>query len=151
MKKSSFSISTPEQSPGFLLWQVTTLWQREIKSALEPLHLSHSAFVILASLLWFKEQKSEVTQTTIIEHSKLDKMTVSKSLKALEQKKLLHRKEHPIDTRAKSIMISKSGEKLAKEALKLVEAVDAKFFALLDGKECKELNQLFGKLLNRNL
>jgi len=28
---NTFSIEKPEESSGFLLWQVTNLWQREIK------------------------------------------------------------------------------------------------------------------------
>ena len=55
--KSNFQVKKAEDSSGFLLWQVTTLWQREIKHALKMVDLSHSEFVILASLLWFKEQK----------------------------------------------------------------------------------------------
>ena len=50
------------------------------KKALEDVELSHASFVILASLLWFEEQNKETTQTTIINHTKLDKMTVSSSI-----------------------------------------------------------------------
>ena len=82
-KKSNFDVKKAEESSGFLLWQVTTMWQREIKKALEDVELSHASFVILASLLWFEEQNVEITQTTIINHTKLDKMTVSKNLKSL--------------------------------------------------------------------
>ena len=146
MKKSSFKVDTPDKSSGFLLWQVTTLWQREIKSALEDVELSHSAFVILASLLWFKEHSKSVTQTTIIEHTKLDKMTVSKSLKSLEQKEFVMSREDKTDTRAKSINLTKEGEKLTKKAIKIVEKVDASFFASLSNDEQQSLNKLFKKL-----
>ncbi len=36
-----FSVKKPEESSGFLLWQVTNLWQREIKKALEQYGLTH--------------------------------------------------------------------------------------------------------------
>ena len=148
MALSSFDVKTPEESSGFLLWQVTTLWQRDIKSALESFELNHSSFVILASLLWFQEHDVEVTQTTIIEHTKLDKMVVSKSLKQLQQKELLNRVEHKTDTRAKMIILNQSGEELAKKALKAVEEVDKSFFSKLDESERKYLNGMFVKLKN---
>lgn len=145
MKKSNFK-ETTEASSGFLLWQVTTLWQREIKSALEKVRLSHSAFVILASLLWFKEQKKTVTQTSIIEHSKLDKMTVSKSLKSLEKSGWVERTENKFDTRAKTIVLSDDGIELALKSVKIVEKIDEEFFSNLDKKERLILNGLFLKL-----
>src|SRR3546814_15453085 len=40
----------PENSPGFLLWQVTNQWQRRLRATLEPLGLTHVQFVLLAGL-----------------------------------------------------------------------------------------------------
>ena len=45
-KASSFQKA--EQSPGFLMWQASTLWRRKIEAVLSEYKLSHSAFVILA-------------------------------------------------------------------------------------------------------
>jgi len=36
MTKTDFGFDKAEESTGFLLWQVTNLWQREIKKALKP-------------------------------------------------------------------------------------------------------------------
>ena len=145
MKKSHFK-ATAKQSSGFLLWQVTTLWQREIKIALEPLGLSHSGFVLLASLLWFEEQDVVVTQTTLIEHTKLDKMTVSKSLKVLERNGFVLRTENEQDTRAKTILLSNEGRSVAIESVKVVEGVDGSFFSAITAGERDVLNGLFLKL-----
>ena len=146
MKKSCFRQEKAEQSSGFLLWQVTTIWQREIKTALEPLGLSHSGFVLLASLLWFEEQDTVVTQTTLIEHTKLDKMTVSKSLRGLEEKGLVLRMENKQDTRAKTIFLSDEGRSLAIESVKIVERIDGSFFSAITAEERELLNGLFLKL-----
>ena len=146
-KQSNFKDKEAEQSSGFLLWQVTTLWQRQIKSALNVVNLSHSGFVILASLLWFKEQKTTVTQTTIIEHTKLDKMTVSKSLKTLEKDNFILKSENEIDTRAKTITLTNEGVKLAIKSIKIVENIDNDFFSILDIEDKNKLNSLFIKLL----
>ena len=145
--KSNFQVDKPEQSSGFLLWQVTTLWQREVKNALNVIDLSHSKFVILASLLWFKEQKTIVTQTTIIGHTKLDKMTVSKSLKILEKDDLILKCENEVDTRAKTIILTDKGIELAIKSLKIVENIDNDFFSKLDIKDKNKLNSLFSELL----
>jgi len=146
-KASNFQVKKAEQSSGFLLWQVTTLWQREIKTALDAVSLNHSGFVILASLLWFKEQKIVTTQTTIIEHTKLDKMTVSKSLKTLEKNGFVLRSENEIDTRAKTITLTDDGMKLAIKSVKIVEDIDNLFFAKLNKEDKNQLNSLFLELL----
>jgi len=39
---NTFSVEKAEESSGFLLWQVTNLWQREIKKALDEFGLTHS-------------------------------------------------------------------------------------------------------------
>ena len=57
MKKSDFIFEKPEESTGFLLWQVTNLWQREIKKALEKYGLTHSQFVLIASMYWLELEK----------------------------------------------------------------------------------------------
>jgi len=146
MKKSNFN-ETDKTSSGFLLWQVTTLWQREIKTALEEVSLSHSGFVLLASLLWFKEQELVVTQTTLIEHTKLDKMTVSKSLKKLEKEDLVLRAENEADTRAKTIILTDDGESLAMKSVMIVEEVDKRFFSIFSQQEKKQFNGFFLKFL----
>lgn len=147
MTDNSFKFEKPEYSSGFLLWQVTTLWQRKMKSALETIELSHSGFVILASLLWFKEQKMEVTQTVLINHTKLDKMTVSKSLKILEKNLLVRRSENEKDTRAKTITLTEKGIHLTKQAIVLVENIDKAFFSNLEAEEIQQLNKLFIKII----
>jgi len=148
-KQSNSSIQKADDSSGFLLWQVTTLWQREIKKALESVELSHSAFVILASLLWFDEQQIEPTQTTIINHTKLDKMTVSKSLKALVSQGLVSRFENELDTRAKTIVLTEQGKNIAIQTVKIVEGVDRVFFSKLKNDEKTVLNELFVKLVRQ--
>ena len=143
---SSFGFDVPEDSPGFLLWQTTMTWQRAIKKALDPFEITHPQFVILAILLWFEESEVIPNQVLIINQSKLDKMTVSKSIKSLAQKDLVTRDEHPEDTRAKSVELTKSGIKLAKKLVGIVEGVDAKYFGILNQQDQKNLIQALNKL-----
>ncbi|HEY0518719.1 MAG TPA: hypothetical protein VGC84_04425, partial [Ilumatobacteraceae bacterium] len=46
--------ASPDLSPGFVLWQVATVWQREIRDALADLELTHAQFVLLASVGWLE-------------------------------------------------------------------------------------------------
>ena len=107
MKNSTFGFSKPEDSPGFLLWQTTITWQRLIKKALDPYGISHAQFVILAVTLWFESKNHEVSQSLIIRQSKLDKMTVSKSLKKLVAEEYVKRMEHQVDTRGNPFILTK--------------------------------------------
>src|SRR5438552_3272478 len=100
MAKSVFTIDKPEESLGLLLWQTTITWQRLIKKSLDKHNISHAQFVILAIVLWFETHNENPTQITIARQSKLDKMTVSKSLKKLALEGYIKRAEHVDDTRA---------------------------------------------------
>ena len=131
---NTFSVETAEESSGFLLWQVTNLWQREIRKALEQYGLTHSQFVLMASIHWLTLAKQEVTQVMLSAHTKIDPMTTSTVLRTLQQKGLVERKEHLTDTRAKTVALTEEGKKTVKKAVVTVEEFDARFFSLLEGK-----------------
>lgn len=147
MSNPPFGFDVPEDSPGFLLWQTTMSWQRLIKKALEPYDISHAQFVIMAILLWFYGQKKEVTQVDIIGVSKLDKMTVSKSLKKLGSMNFVARLENKEDTRAKSVQLTKKGATLAHKLVPIVEGIDAHFFGNLPKKQERELIGILRRLM----
>jgi DNA-binding MarR family transcriptional regulator len=137
---NTFSVEKPEDSSGFLLWQVTNLWQREIKKALEQYGLTHSQFVLLASIHWLTLHKQEVTQVVLSNHTKIDPMTTSTVLRTLQQKGFIQRQEHLTDTRAKTVVLTEEGKKLIKKAVVTVEKFDIEFFSVL-GNKTTELNQ----------
>lgn len=141
MKSVIFGFDKPEDSPGFLLWQTTITWQRLIKKALDPYGISHAQFVILAITLWFETKNQSVTQSLVIRQSKLDKMTVSKSFKKLTTTGYVNRLEDKIDTRAKSIHLTKKGKALISKLIPIVEMIDKDFFAVV-----KKIN--LGSLIN---
>ena len=136
---NTFSVEKAEESSGFLLWQVTNLWQREIKKALEEFGLTHSQYVLLASIHWLTLHNQEVTQVVLSNHTKIDPMTTSTVLRTLQQKGFLQRKEHLTDTRAKTVELTKEGVKIIKMAVVAVEKFDKEFFSLL-GNKVTELN-----------
>ncbi len=138
MGNGPFSVDN-ENSLGFLLWQTTISWHRRIKKALESYGISHAQFVILAIILWLREQKHASTQGVLIEMSKLDKMTVSKALRKLVTMGLIQRHESPVDARAKSVYLTESGVALALKLVPLVEGIDATFFGQLTQQEQSSL------------
>ena len=152
MKKddNTFSVEKAEDSSGFLLWQVTNCWQREIKKALEPYKLTHSQFVLMASIHWLTLQKQDVTQILLSSHTKIDPMTTSTVLRTLQTKGLLQRQEHLTDTRAKTVGLTDNGKKIIKQAVKTVEAFDKTFFEVLGSKTQKFNVQLLTLLGQKN-
>ena len=149
MRKNSekiFSVETPEESSGFLLWQVTNLWQREMRKALKRYDLTHTQFVLLASTLWLSKQNEAVTQTLLSSHTKIDRMTTSTVLRALQKRGLIERQDHLTDTRAKAIRLTPSGRKTAKLAVTVVEKFDSDFFHPL-GDETNYFNSKLNLLL----
>jgi len=150
MKKADdkiFGFEHAEDSTGFLLWQVTNLWQREIKRALEKYDLTHSQFVLLASIAWLSMSHESVTQILLSAHSKIDPMTTSTVLRTLQGKGLIKRQEHATDTRAKTVGLTPEGQKIAKQAVKAVEKFDDDFFKPL-GEKSKEFNKRLISLLS---
>ena len=141
-KDNTFSVEKAEDSSGFLLWQVTNLWQREIKKALKAFNLTHSQFVLMASIHWLTLHKQDVTQILLSAHTKIDPMTTSTVLRTLQAKGFLQRQEHITDTRAKTVGLTDNGKKILKQAVKTVETFDKDFFATLGNK-----THLFNKQL----
>ncbi|PJZ69602.1 MarR family transcriptional regulator [Leptospira perolatii] len=134
-KEKVFSFKNADDSPGFLLWQVSNLWQREIRKVLEPFELTHAQFVLLAVSFWLKTVGMEATQVRIAERAKTDPMTTSTVLRTLEKKKLIRRFDHSTDTRAKLVEVTEKGEALLHEVVPGVEGFDSRFFAQVKGNK----------------
>ena len=139
MAKTDFLFGNPEDSPEFLLWQVTNLWQKGKSKVLEKYNLTNSQMTLLASILWLTQQKMEVTQIVLSSQASMDPMTTSTVLRTLKTKGLITREEHSTDTRAKIVMFSVEGRKLTIQALKAVEQFNKRFFKPL-GKKVTEFN-----------
>ena len=140
MKSSKFKDS--HQSVGLIFWKVSTLWQRKIKENLNKINLTHTQFVILASIQELSERHEIITQKEISDFSSVDTMTVSSVLRLLEKKNLITRITHPKDTRANKIEVTSEGQKIIHVAIPIVEAVDDEFFFDDDEKNMKFIELL---------
>lgn len=121
----------PGESPGLLMWQATMHWQRVMRETLAEHGLTHTQFVLLASLCWLESQEGPVNQARIADHARLDPMMTSQVLRALERNGWLDRKDHPGDARAFLLRPTRRGRSLIRKALPAVEAADAAFFGVL--------------------
>ncbi len=133
----------PEQSPGFLLWQVSTNWRRLIEAALAEIGLTHPQFVLLASLGWLHRNGSSVTQVELARHCRMDITMTSQILRLLEKKRYIERKQQGGNDRSKFPKVTDNGSRLIKQAIPLVEQIDHSFFKKLgsDQKYCVEILQ----------
>lgn len=123
-----------EDSPGFLLWQLTNLWQQRIRSALAPLGITHVQFVLLANVAWLENSGKLVSQATLSRHARTDVMMTSQVVRTLEEKGLLTRTVHPTDTRARVVSLTAEGRRVAQQAMHVVETADEQFFQELGGQ-----------------
>lgn len=124
----NFKFKKPEDSPGFLLWQITNHWQRLQRAALSELGITHPQFVVLAALLWMSNQDIEVTQKTISELTHIDKMSTSDLVATLLSKKMIKKIKSKTDGRAFTLSLTEKGKKIVLKAIPVVEGIDQVFF-----------------------
>ena len=131
--------STPEESPGFLLWRTSTLWRRALEAVLKPLDLTHPQFVVLATVGWLTKEGQKISQIEVSRQTGLDPNTISQVLCGLHKKGLLDRSPS-LNEKRKHPMLTPEGVSRVSKALPEVERADAKFFASLkgDGKDFVE-------------
>lgn len=141
---------TPNRSPGFLLWHVSTAWRGSIELMLKSMGLTHPQFVILATLGWLTRKGDRVTQAVVGKMAGLDPNTVSQIIRGLEQKELIIR-EKSSDGRAKNPILTIKGSDMLKKAMPAVETKDAEFFHNLTLEENESMIDIFQKLIPKNM
>lgn len=136
----------PKQSPGFLLWHISTSWRSSIEAVLKTFGLTHPQFVVLATTGWLTRNGDFVSQVAIGRMAGLDPNTNSQILKGLEQKSLIKR-DPSSDGRAKNVSLTTKGAGILNQALPAVEKADTNFFNSLTKNENDSLTSLFQKLI----
>lgn len=131
----NIKLKEPNNNIGYLLWQTTMLWQRQMNNALSKVGLTHTQFVILASIGWLLKKSANVTQKEIADFSKTDRMMVSKILRTLQKNGLVERKEHETDTRAKCVFLTEKGKKTLHQAFEIKLLSNNEFFSNLPDEE----------------
>lgn len=119
---------SPSDAPGALLERVSTQWLLKLRAALATLNLTPAQFRLLVATAWLNSQAEGVRQSDISLHANADPVMTSEVLRTLESRGLVVRAPHPTDRRAKAIGITESGGSLVDRAIRMVDAVEAKFF-----------------------
>jgi len=85
--------------------------------------------VLLACTWWLTQVAGErPTQRRVADFAATDPMMTSQVIRALEARGLVRRVADPQDSRALQLTVTGGGARLAREAVKVVEAADAEFF-----------------------
>jgi len=137
----------PKQSPGFLLWHISTSWRSSIEAVLKTFGLTHPQFVVLATTGWLTRNRELTNQAAIGKMAGLDPNTNSQIIKGLEQKSLIKR-DPSSDGRAKNVSLTSKGSQILEGALPAVERMDGFFFNSLKENEISALVTLFQKLIS---
>ena len=150
-EKSPFAVENLEEDSGFLMLQVSNLWEYYHDRALKKYHdISHMQYAVLASVYWLVlHSGKEVTQTILAQHTKIAPMTISQMFKVLEAKGYIYRKTHSTDVRAKAVDLTPEGKELMRKAVITILNVDTKFFHAL-GKNTPRFNHCLVELLKSN-
>lgn len=140
--RSPFKHAKADDSAGFLLWKITALWQKKLAEVLGEFGITQTQFAILASLRWFQQQEEPTTQAHIVEHAKIDKMTLSKAIRKLEDGGLVSRTQSSTDSRAVNIEFTAQGKKVIQKAVVAIEEADDLFFSCLTGRQLETYKSL---------
>lgn len=150
MSDSPFRHARADDSPGFLLWKLTALWQQKLAEVLDAHGITQTQYAILASLRWFEEQGEPPTQAHLSEHTRIDKMTLSKALRRLEAQRLVRRRPSREDSRAMEVAFTARGRKLIPQAVVDIESADAEFFGRLGVEDLAAYQALTAALIAAN-
>ncbi|MBU0725184.1 MAG: MarR family winged helix-turn-helix transcriptional regulator [Alphaproteobacteria bacterium] len=133
VRKNPSSTGIPEDSPGFLLWQLANAWQRRMRQVLAPLGLTYVQAMLLSALVKLEEQYRKtsvpITQGDLARFCRADATMTSQVLRTLESKGLLERSRGN-DARARLPNLTVAGRSLALQAMPVTQAIDEEFFAL---------------------
>jgi DNA-binding MarR family transcriptional regulator len=144
-----FSKARPEESPGYMFWQTSNLWQRKMVRALKPTGLTPVQLVLLAGVAWLERGSEPITQVRLARQAKTDVMMTSQVLKKLESRGLVSKRPSVSDTRANVVMLTEKGAEKVAKALRIAEKVDSDFFRPLERKYDEFLTAL-GALTTAN-
>ena len=134
-------ISLIEDKIGILIWKTSNYWQLNLRKILKPYNVSINEYLVLQSILYLLSIKSDLSQTEISELIGIDISVTSVTLKSLELKKYISRKNLN-DNRKKIVTILKDGNDLFNMINPLIENEEKKLFNKLNNETFNFTNSL---------
>jgi len=139
----------PEALLGYRLWQVHYAWHRHIERHLGSVNLTHLQYVLLAATSHLLSDDQPPTQIRLAKFTRLEKMMVSKNLRALEQRGLIARNPHPKNARAKEVGLTAEGWRTLGHAFAAAAAAQASFFRPF-GKDWRKFDAMLRVLMPKD-
>lgn len=127
-KKKTFRDQGTDIGPGLLLARAARKWSRALDAGLSELDLSPTLHALLDGIERLSTDGEPITQTRLARATHLDVMLASKALRTLEERGLIEREDHPGDTRAKDLSLTKEGINVLKRAHKIVGKIEKDMF-----------------------
>jgi DNA-binding MarR family transcriptional regulator len=134
---------------GFFPYRLAVL-SEEVSQSLarvyrERFGLTRDEWRVLAALV----DCGTVKTTRVIEHTRLEKMQVSRAVQRLEAAGLLERRSDPEDGRGWMLALTAGGRALYRKIVPVVEAREAFLLDALDADERRTLDAALSKILVR--
>ncbi|HMK46225.1 MAG TPA: MarR family winged helix-turn-helix transcriptional regulator [Methanocella sp.] len=131
--------------PSYQLLKVVHRLEKTLRKELMSFDLTNTQFSMLTSLMVLTKSGKIVTQMDLAKYLNADKMMVSEVLRTLEKKGHIIREQHPVDRRAKSLVVTEKGLTTIDVALKRALILEEGFYSVL-GDEKDDLIRLLKKL-----
>ena len=136
----------PNDYAGFLIWQVANKWEKYVNIQLKEYDTTQSECFCMISILQLLQAKNqtdglktapkilpEITQVDIAKQSGNSIMNTSKILKNLEKKDLIERRT-ALDSRAKSVKLTKKGIQISMNVVSVLHQANSDFYGIHGNK-----------------
>jgi DNA-binding MarR family transcriptional regulator len=149
MMKKGCKHEDPGADIGYLIWQITKIWQRGRQRMLEEFGLTSSQLEILGATYHLSQEHNEVTQIILSQETSIDPMTTSTILRNLEKKGLILRRESKTDTRARVIELTEDGFQLFERAISKVKKAQCLVYDKIDKEALRTQLKILLETINR--
>jgi DNA-binding MarR family transcriptional regulator len=139
----------PELFLGYRLWRVHHLWHRHMERSLKALGLTRTQYLLLVATYHLISKGEAPSQIRLSNFTLVEKMMVSKTLRALEKLGYLSRKPTPGDRRVNRIQITAAGSQMLQRAFTISSEAHTRFFHVL-GDDRKRIDGLLDDLIRSN-
>ena len=139
----------PCHNSGFLLWQISNMWQKRINDILSDHELTHVQYLLLATIVWMEKQDLPINQISLARQAQSHKMMTSKVVRSLVKAGLINRKKDLHDTRSFLIEITNEGREKYKSVKSIIKNADSNFFGKVERNRFS-INKLFIDMLEEN-
>jgi DNA-binding MarR family transcriptional regulator len=138
-----------DNMPGFLLWQISKLWQQQLELTFQDLDLSHTQAILLANIVRLTDEGEKVTQILLSKKTSVDPVTTSQTVRVLEKKEIIKRVVSSEDKRAFILLPTKKGDELKTIILQRLPTLQKHFFCSIEN-ELDTLIILLQQLIDAN-